>query len=452
MDFLKRYEYNPQSDLIGRGGSSTVYKGYDNNLKRDVAIKRSSSSDERYKHVLNEITQYCQLKHPNIIQYYDYFEEVILDSYGGEQSIQFGIMEYANSGEFTQIINKSIDVNNNEFKDLLIGIINGLAYLHGGNEWEIVIIHRDLKPGNILLGRIDNKLIPKICDFGISKTISDEASNTIDTVKLSTPEYRAPEQIDVNKFGVNNQIISNVDFWALGCIVYEYFKGYSPFGKRNQGLLYEDMEKNILETHPDFTGIPEPFNTLVRRCLIKNANQRVKTENELLAILNASKNDKPGYNSLSLKIQKIINNFSAYKFYLLSFVFLLSITILGIYFVVIHKKNSPNVQNEKNSLIQNTNTNIRIRYTNSNNESIVYVGEVIDGKPNGKGIATYSNGNRYEGEFFDGLRNGKGVYYMNDGTKLNGNFKNNKVLDGVLIDKNGVVVKKGTFKEGELPF
>lgn len=452
MDFRKRYEYNPQTDLIGRGGSSTVYKGYDNNLKRDVAIKRSSSSDERYKHVLNEITQYCQLKHPNIIQYYDYFEEIILDSYGGEQSIQFGIMEYANCGEFTQIINKSTKVNTNEFKDLLIGIINGLAYLHGGNEWKIVIIHRDLKPGNILLSRIDNKLIPKICDFGISKTISDQASNTIDTVKLSTPEYRAPEQIDVNKFGVNNQIISNVDFWALGCIVYEYFKGYSPFGKRNQGLLYEDMERNILDTNPDFTGIPEPFNTLVRRCLIKNANNRVKTEIELLAILNASENEKPGNNFLKIKIQKINKDFKAYKVYLLSFVFLISVAVFGIYFVLTHKEISPNVQNEENSLIESTNTNKRIRFTNSDNESVIYVGEVIDGKPNGNGIATYSNGSRYEGEFIDGLRNGKGIYYKNDGTKFDGNFKNNKVLDGVLIDKNGVIIKKGTFKEGELQF
>ena len=89
----KRYEYNPQEDLIGRGGSSDVYKAFDNNLKRVVAIKRCSSAASNNKSVLKEIAGYCNLKHQNIIQYYDYFHETITDSYGGAQTIEYGVIE-----------------------------------------------------------------------------------------------------------------------------------------------------------------------------------------------------------------------------------------------------------------------------------------------------------------------------------------------------------------------
>lgn len=454
MEFKKRYEYNPQTDLIGRGGSSMVFKGYDNNLKRVVAIKRSSTSDSRYKNVLKEITDYCQLKHPNIIQYYDYFEEVILDSYGGAQSIEFGIMEFANSGEFTQVISKSIAVNLPEFKELLIGIINGLDYLHGNNEWKQIVIHRDLKPGNILLNKTENNLIPKICDFGISKTLSGEETNATDTVKLSTPEYRAPEQIDIVKYGVNGQILANVDFWSLGCIVYEYFKGYSPFGKRTQGLLLEDIEKNILDIQPDYSGIPEPYKSFVKKCLIKNANLRVQSTSELKEILEPvdnNTNNKLTYPLFTFfKNNKIIQKLNISKYLILAvFLFL----FIGFVILKFNLFNFYKNHDDKSAIIESTQKYNRIRFTNNLGDSYVFIGEIKDGVPYGHGIASYTNGNRFEGDFINGLREGKGIYYFSNGSRFDGMFKNNSpVGEGTYFDKNDKIIKKGRFIEGELHF
>lgn len=282
----KRYLYNPQTDLIGKGGSADVYKAYDNNLKRVVAIKRCSSGASSNKSVLKEIAGYCDLKHQNIIQYYDYFDETITDSFGGTQNIEYGVMEYANNGDFTQIVNKSIKVTEEEFKELLTGILDGLDYLHGNNEWNRTVIHRDLKPANILLSKTGNKLIPKICDFGISKSISEVVTNNTVTLLFSTPEYTAPEQINSKIYGVDGLVKSNADYWALGCIVYEYFTGKTPFGKRSDGTPATEIQNNILDAEPEYpSSIPQVYKKFIKQCLVKKATRRIEYASDLKQIL-----------------------------------------------------------------------------------------------------------------------------------------------------------------------
>lgn len=199
-------------------------------------------------------------------------------------------MEYANNGDFTQITNKSIIVTDKEFKELLIGILDGLDYLHGNNEWKRTVIHKDLKPGNILLNKTANKFIPKICDFGISKTTSDNITDDTRTTQFSTPEYTAPELINGKKFGVNGQIKPNVDFWALGCTVYEYFTGMAPFGKRSDKTSATEIQNNILDAKPEYPpSIPPLYKTFIQQCLIKNASDRPQNVSDLKQIIENNK-------------------------------------------------------------------------------------------------------------------------------------------------------------------
>ena len=201
-------------------------------------------------------------------------------------------MEYADAGDFTQLINKKTTISEEELKEIVIGILNGLQYLHTPNAMhqKPAIIHRDLKASNILFTTIGGKLIPKICDFGISKEIkgndTDTGTGTGTGVGLGTIEYMAPEQIDYRKFGKDGILQPNTDLWALGCMLYEYFTGKAPFGKRADGDMQIDIQNKILDNEPSYpASIPLNYKEIIQKCLVKNAADRVQDATTLKGIL-----------------------------------------------------------------------------------------------------------------------------------------------------------------------
>lgn len=126
------------------------------------------------------------------------------DIHGQEENIQIGIMELAVEGQVNAYL-KYHQPDDQTLAHILTGILEGLKYLHSQG-----IIHRDIKPQNILLARDNNhNLIPKIADFGISKTV--DWGNTSASMLLGTVEYMAPEQFSPEKYGINKKISYNVD-------------------------------------------------------------------------------------------------------------------------------------------------------------------------------------------------------------------------------------------------
>jgi serine/threonine protein kinase len=292
-----QYEFDPINDRIGQGGFATVYKGKDINLDIEVALKRFSKSESEKGSVVSEIRKCIRFNHPNIIRYYNCFKHSYTDHFGQSNEDEYGVMEYANSGHFGDIISRKIPVNEEEFKDIVIGILDGLQYLHTRDP---VIIHRDLKPANILLSREGGKLVPKICDFGISKELSDENSTSTTTGIMGSIEYMAPEQLNMSKFGDAGSLQPNVDLWALGCMVYEYFIRKSPFGKRSEGIPVENIYINILMGEPlhGYASLPEPYREFSRKCFEKFAARRVNDVRKLKLVLTVQ---------AKMQVQKRIN-------------------------------------------------------------------------------------------------------------------------------------------------
>ena len=104
-----------------------------------------------------------------------------------------------------------------------------------------LIVHRDLKPGNILV-TLDG--VPKLLDFGIGKLIGDDqhAATTRPDVRLLTPDYAAPEQMD------GGTITTVTDVYALGVLLFELLTGQHPF--RRPGMTDGELEHSVQESEP----------------------------------------------------------------------------------------------------------------------------------------------------------------------------------------------------------
>jgi formylglycine-generating enzyme required for sulfatase activity len=273
-----QYEFNPEKDLIAKGGFAEVYLAFDRNLNKKVAIKRFVKDAGTAGSVIKEIQKSIDFNHPNIIRYFNCFTQEYKDHLGRTITEEYGVMEYANAGNLGDIIKGDRKLSEEQFKQIVLGILDGLQYLHSRQP---ALIHRDLKPSNILLHEENGQLIPKICDFGISKELQGTVSQT-GTAALGTIDYMAPEQIN------GSAPSPATDLWAVGCMVYEYFVGQSPFGKATQGASAQQVYYKVLNGQIDKNAmqqIPEPFRALVKQCLVVDREKRVKSAVEGKEIL-----------------------------------------------------------------------------------------------------------------------------------------------------------------------
>jgi TonB family protein len=280
-----RYEIHPQTDLIAQGGFAKVYKATDTKFGMTVAIKHFSRQGGGTGSVTKEIKRSIHLSHPNIIRYFDCFESSHINALGETITEEYGVMEYANAGNLSDIIKRDKKLSEEQFKQIVLGILDGLQYLHSRQP---ALIHRDLKPSNILLHEENGQLIPKICDFGISKELQGTISQTT-TAAIGTIDYMAPEQIG------SGAISPATDFWALGCIIYEYFNGQPPFGKVTQAASVQQVYGKIMQGKVDETGmkkVPEGFRGLVRTCLVVDVEIRPKSVESAKEILKKQNDER----------------------------------------------------------------------------------------------------------------------------------------------------------------
>ncbi len=282
MDFKTRYQFNPNSDLVGKGGFAFVYKAKDSLLNRTVALKFFHNTDAADKHTLiAEISKAIELEHPNLCRYYDATLLEGRDMHGQINNTEVGVMEYLDGGDIRSYLKK----NPTHLNKLLTDVLQGLAYLHENN-----IIHRDLKPQNILIKQTPRGPIAKITDFGISKLLDGESNSA--SVLIGTIAYMAPEQFNPSKFGNHGTIDTNIDLWSFGVMVYELITNDNLFNSGDKQNSAQELMSNIL--NDDFAEqkvqrLSQPYRLLVQKCLVKNAAQRVSNAADLISILNNSK-------------------------------------------------------------------------------------------------------------------------------------------------------------------
>lgn len=283
-----RYEYDPAKDLLGKGGFARVFRAHDTLLNREVALKVFSQSGNDQYSVLSEIRKAIQLEHPNLLRYYDVVLLEQANALGETEELQIGVMEYANAGDLKGFARAN--PGSPLLPKFLRQVLHGLEYLHAHG-----IIHRDLKAQNILLVERNGELTAKISDFGISKNLASGDTRS-SSMLVGTIEYMAPEQFNPKKFGVNGKIQSNVDLWGYGVMVHELLTDATPFGKRGADTTAEQIMSAILapELPAEIDSLSEPYRTVVKRCLVANAKDRIQKASELLGFFG-----EPGFEAFA---------------------------------------------------------------------------------------------------------------------------------------------------------
>ncbi|XP_014670621.1 PREDICTED: uncharacterized protein LOC106811496 [Priapulus caudatus] len=243
---------------VGKGayGTAVLYRRRDDDsqvILKEINMHDLSTAERQM--ALNEVKVLAMLDHPNIISYYDNFEE------DGVLMIE---MEYADGGTLTQFLAKQTEPLEEKYiLNLFQQMVSALRDMHEHN-----ILHRDLKTQNIFLTK---EGLVKVGDFGISKMLST-TNNGANTV-LGTPYYISPEMCEGLPYNEKS------DIWAFGCILYEMACRQRTFEGSNLPALVNKIMKG--QFTPVKGNYSAEFKELIRDMLQREPEYR-PSANELL--------------------------------------------------------------------------------------------------------------------------------------------------------------------------
>jgi len=234
--------------VIGRGSFGKVYLVKKKDNKKIYALKSLKKEDVlKRNQIENAMTE------KNVMQKASHEFIVSLKySFQNERNLYL-VMDFMPGGELFMHLKRMKKFEEDIARFYASEVVLAIEYLHE----TLDIVYRDLKPENVLL---DAEGHIKLTDFGLSKTMKLSYSF------CGTPEYLAPEIL----LGQGHS--KEVDWWSLGCLIYEMLAGYPAFQNKNRKQLYQDILKNdpLIPTH--FSPIARD---LLTKLLVSDPNQRL---------------------------------------------------------------------------------------------------------------------------------------------------------------------------------
>lgn len=256
---IQNYKIN---SVLGKGGMGIVYKAFDIKLERYAALKILNINSASYSYIIErfrkEARNQARLSHPNIVSVYGFVEE---------RNIMGIAMEYIEGNTIENILMQNGRIDYFEALNLMVQILSGIEYAHAKG-----FIHRDLKPSNII---IDAKGSAKIMDFGISKSIDEIESITMQDTRPGTLLYMSPEQLN------GDEITIKSDVYSLGITFYEMLTGIHPYNSKTFFELIDaqvnKIPNKISEIYPE---IPQELDETILRAIGKSSGSNFNYAHE----------------------------------------------------------------------------------------------------------------------------------------------------------------------------
>ncbi len=248
---------------LGDGGMGRVFKAWDQQLHRVVALKFLKRTEpEAVQRFLHEARSQAQLDHPNVCRVY---------SVGQSHGQAFLAMQFIEGPTLRTALPQ---LNLEQIAAVTRDVADALHACH-----RLGILHRDIKPSNIMLERTDRSgWRPFLMDFGLARELASDSA-TVSGVIVGTPVYASPEQVQ----GRSEDLDRRSDIYSLGATLFECLCGAPPFPF---GGSLADLVRRIAEQDPPdprkrVPSLPRDLGTIVLKCLEKDPSRRFESARAL---------------------------------------------------------------------------------------------------------------------------------------------------------------------------
>ena len=236
---------------IGRGGMGIIYRAYQRNSRRVVALKHilrvHTESRETIARFRCEAATVARLRHSNILPIYDVGDT--------EDGLPFFTMKYASGGSLLEAAS-ALRRHPRRIVHLIAKVSRAVqhAHLHG-------ILHRDLKPGNILL---DESGEPLVTDFGLARSLDTPSDLTRTLTSFGTPGFISPEQAH----GPAKNLTSAADIYSIGAVLFYLLAGRPPFiGENALAVITQATHQPAPKLRTLVPDVDRDLETICAKCL-----------------------------------------------------------------------------------------------------------------------------------------------------------------------------------------